>query len=308
MKKFLIVFAALTVFAACNRSPEFYFKRGNYLVATGKPMQALENYNHAIILKRSYPEALTARGMLYERQNDRPNAEADYLKAIEADGNYIPAYNNLAAFYMDADNYRKAIDYLDTALRIKPKYEYALLNRGLSYYKLGDCAKAKQDLTEALSVNPRFDMALYHRGKCFLKENNYYGAAKDFGDLVKINPSASAAWVELGKIKAQEKDFKTAAQFFQKAVLGNERDFNALYNYAYALMELKDRDDALKIALEAEKENGEDCRLSVLLADIYGAEDRTKASEYYSKASGLCRASGLGAYEKYALKQVARQS
>ena len=106
MKKIILFMLIASGAAGCNRSPEFYFSRGNYLFSAGKDSEALENYNRALLLKKNFPEALTSRGLLFERQGDRQKAGLDYRKAINLDSAYLPAYNNLGALLMDGGNYR----------------------------------------------------------------------------------------------------------------------------------------------------------------------------------------------------------
>jgi len=77
MKKIIFITLAFAGLAGCNRSPEFYFERGNHQFAAGKESEALESFNKALVLKRNFPEAFTSRGLLYERQGDRQKAGLD---------------------------------------------------------------------------------------------------------------------------------------------------------------------------------------------------------------------------------------
>ena len=81
---FLVLAAGLS---GCNRSPEFYFTRANSLLSSGKEADALENYNKAILLKRNFPEALVARGMLYE-PHGAWRAAAELKAAVRAPKQY----------------------------------------------------------------------------------------------------------------------------------------------------------------------------------------------------------------------------
>ena len=68
--------------SACNRSPEYYFMQGNRLAVSGQAGNAIQMYNRAILLNKRYPEALTSRGMVYEKLGDRQKAKYDYEKAM----------------------------------------------------------------------------------------------------------------------------------------------------------------------------------------------------------------------------------
>ena len=135
MKKY-IFFAAALLLSACNRSPEYYFEKGNRMTMSGRSMEALQMYNRAILLRRKYPEAFTSRGMVYEKLGDQQKAILDFKRALDMDPAYAPALNNLAAVYMDAGECKEAVKYLSRALENSPSYSYALLNRGVAEYKL----------------------------------------------------------------------------------------------------------------------------------------------------------------------------
>jgi len=199
MKKTLFLFMTAAALAGCNRSPEFYFSRANLLAGSAQEARALENYNKALLLRRNFPEALTARGMLFERQGDRQKAGLDYRKAIELAPAYLPAYNNLAAMLMDGENYTAAVKLLTSALEANPGYPYALLNRGLSLYKLGDCAGSTADLSRAVEINPKLELAYYHRALCARKAGNLPAAVSDLDAVLAIDPAAALAWFERGK-------------------------------------------------------------------------------------------------------------
>lgn len=288
MNKLLTMLVCAAALAGCNRSPDFYFKRANLQLSTGKEIQAIEDYNRAILLRRNFPEALTARGMVYERQGDKQKAAMDYKKAIELNTSYLPAYNNMAALLMDAGNYKEAVDMLSQALSVKPEYSYALLNRGLSYYKIGDCASAKADLTRALGFNSKFELAYYHRALCERKEQDITSALGDLDSVLALNPAAGMAWLERGRIKYGMRDYAGAAQDFSKAAELSKTDAAAAYWLAMAMFKTGYTEGALENALAAEKLKDDSYLTAGLLGDIYAAQnDAEKAKEYYLKAAGL---------------------
>src|SRR2546423_1250590 len=57
-------------------------------------------------------------------------AIAAYSRALALNPNYAEAYNNRAYTYMRMHSYASALQDLDQALRIRPDYIHALMNRG----------------------------------------------------------------------------------------------------------------------------------------------------------------------------------
>ena len=288
IKKLISLAAVAAALAGCNRSPEFYFESANFQVSAGKDAQALEAYNRALLLRRNFPEALTARGLLYERQGDRQKAGLDYKRAIEADSAYLPAYNNMAALLMDTGNYREAASYLTAALAVKPAYSYALLNRGLSFYKLGDCASATEDLTRALELNNKFEMAYYHRALCARRAKDITGALADLDAVLALNPAAALAWQERGKIKFNLRNYAAAALDFSKSSELGKEDPVAAYWLALALYKSGYVEGALENALRAAALNPDSYQTAALLGDLYAASrDVAQAKASYLRAAGL---------------------
>jgi len=288
MKKILFFFALTAGLAGCNRSPEFYFARANALLGAGKESAAMESYNKALLLRRNFPEALTARGLLFERQGDRQKAGLDYRKAIELDPAYLPAYNDLAAMLMDAESYAEAAKLLTAALEANPGYSYAMLNRGLSRYKLGDCAGATEDLSRALQLNPKFELAYYHRALCARKAGNLPAALSDLDAVLALNPAAALAWFERGKAVYAMTDYPGAAADLMKAAELKPEDPAFTYWRALALYKTGDLPAALETAVRAAALKPGSHQAEGLLGDIYAAmKDAAQAREHYARAAGL---------------------
>jgi tetratricopeptide (TPR) repeat protein len=56
-------------------------------------------------------------------------------------------------------NYGRAIDDLDTAIRLNPSFSAAFLNRGVAYGLRDEHDRAIADLTEAIRLDPTFAAA-----------------------------------------------------------------------------------------------------------------------------------------------------
>src|SRR5262249_15224168 len=88
---------------------------------------------------------------------DRGNCQealAVYTQALALNPNYAEAYNNRAYTYMRMQNYAAALPDLDQALRIRPDYLHALMNRGdiRNYYFEQDRKKAIEDYDRILRL------------------------------------------------------------------------------------------------------------------------------------------------------------
>lgn len=104
------------------KTPTDYFEKGNYLYDTGDCPGAIENYTKAIKLNSKYPEA----------------------------------HNNRAYTYMMMNDYKNALPDLDAAIKLRPTYVNALMNRGdiYNYYYLQDKEKAVADYDKVIAQGP----------------------------------------------------------------------------------------------------------------------------------------------------------
>jgi tetratricopeptide (TPR) repeat protein len=81
-------------------------------------------------------------------------AIAAFTQALALNPNNAEAYNNRAYTYMRMQNYGPALQDLDQALRIRPDYLHALMNRGdiYNYYFAQDRRKAIADYDHILRL------------------------------------------------------------------------------------------------------------------------------------------------------------
>jgi len=90
---------------------------------------------------------------------------------------------------------KKAIGYLNNAIKLQPDYAQAYYNRGNAYYGLGLYQRAIKDYNEAIRLKPKDVDAYYNRGNAyFFLGNNKLGCldaqkACELGDckLLDVN-------------------------------------------------------------------------------------------------------------------------
>jgi len=116
------------------------------------------------------------------------NAVTDYTKAIEMKNNFAEAYNNRAYTYMRMQRYADALPDLDTAIKLRPDYVNALMNRGdiYNYYYAIDRKKAVKDYDRVLQlVPPEKYRELSLCGHRLLAQNGGWRPAVFFTLLIK---------------------------------------------------------------------------------------------------------------------------
>lgn len=167
---------------------------------------AIQFYTFALTLCPTCYPAYNYRGIDYCYVKDYENAERDFLKMLEYIQDDPAIYNNLGYVNNLSKNYNKAVKYLSEAIRIKPNYILAFLNRGYSYSNLNDKEKATSDFTIGIFLEPDNPSQYYMRGEGLYFLKKYKEAIIDWKEAIELNPDYEN---ELrGKIKKAEQLLK----------------------------------------------------------------------------------------------------
>jgi tetratricopeptide (TPR) repeat protein len=118
----------------------------------------LEN---AVRIDPNREEGYYLLGMVYQEQEIIPKAIETYEKLLliapgHKEANYNLGYLNLVYI----QDFEKAIQYFDQAVRLDPKYTDAYFNRGYSYELAGDFQSARKDYQKALEITPNYERAI----------------------------------------------------------------------------------------------------------------------------------------------------
>jgi tetratricopeptide (TPR) repeat protein len=163
------------------------------------------------------------------------------------------------------------------AIRLKPDFHAALLNRGntrvfkgdlqgalLDYNEslrleprrgpqkrgnvraeLGDVAGALQDYDEEIRINPSWG-AFYMRGKARRTIGDIDGALHDFGEAIGLKPDFSEALIDRGLVFVERDEAKAALQDFGEVIRPNPGNATAYYNRGNVRRDEGDLDGALQ--------------------------------------------------------------
>ncbi|MBN4049703.1 glycosyltransferase, partial [Bacteroidales bacterium AH-315-N07] len=145
---------------------------------------------------------------------------------------------NKSAFYGNQEfkkrNYRKAIEYLQDAIKYDPNHEGAFYDLGLSYLQLNQNEKAVPYLQRAISIHPDNTSALYSIGYAYLKLNRLNEAIGSYKKAIEITPYYPDLHNYLGMAYLRTGDQDRAIQCFKNTLKMNSRHQRALQNLVLA--------------------------------------------------------------------------
>jgi tetratricopeptide (TPR) repeat protein/tRNA A-37 threonylcarbamoyl transferase component Bud32 len=114
---------------------------------------------------------------IYQLREMYPQAETEYLRALEIDPRFGPALNLLAYFYLVRNEFDRAIDYFERYAAAYPDEPNPRDSIGEAYFFAGKFDRAIEMYKEALKIKPDFGSD-FRISYCFAVQENYAEALR----------------------------------------------------------------------------------------------------------------------------------
>lgn len=141
---------------------------------------ALRGYAICIALFPDKPSSHYNLGQLYLRLNKKPRAMECFNEAIRLDRSYILGYMARASLNMDQGRYQEALSDLDAVLVMNPRFVFAYKTRGVARLLLQDYVSAIQDFDEYLIWTDSDAYVFMQRGLAKVLSGNLVEGCLDF--------------------------------------------------------------------------------------------------------------------------------
>ena len=105
---------------------------------------------------------------------------------------------NSGSDYQVAGAYDRAIEDLNKAIDLKPKYVQAYFNRGSAYCGKGAYDRAIADYSKAIELNSDYALAYFNRGSAYRDKGAYDRAIADYSKAIELNPDYALAYFNRG--------------------------------------------------------------------------------------------------------------
>lgn len=158
------------------------------------------------------------------------------------------AYNNRGKHLSDQGLTARALDDLNTALRLKPDYATAMGNRALVHLQSGDYGKAISDLDRAIAINPGDTRNINNRGALYVKQGDFDRALSYLNTALEINPGYRDALYNRGVLHYGLKRFDESLNDLTEAVRVDPYYAKAWLKRARLYLDLSQPDNAIKDA------------------------------------------------------------
>lgn len=212
-------------------------------------------------------------------------------------------YNNRGIFFMEKEEYTRAIEYFYKALMLRPQLAETHYNLAVAFEEKYDYERAIVEYKKALELNPELYKAGYNLALLYYQKMNLYeDALREIDELLKVNPHYQKAkelkeevimeyvgfCLNSGLSYLEEKNFLKAEEEFKKA-LSIKPDFvMAKYNLAILYLKKGEKGLAKEKLKEIIQKNSEFPFSYRLLGSIYFDEGNfSEAKNYYQEVIKL---------------------
>lgn len=158
------------------------------------------------------------------------------MEALALDSCFADAWNNLGTLQFNRGNHEEAMESYSHALKCRPNFVDARLNRANASYVLRSWDTALADLAKAHALKPDTTVIPHLRGLVYTAMKDYGRARQEFEHLLKRDQDDVDAWVNLGTILYYEGRLDSAWFAIETAVRLAPEEPNA-YN-ALALISI----------------------------------------------------------------------
>lgn len=155
------------------------------------------------------------------------------------------AYNNRGNVYLDLEQFDKAIDDYNNAIKMDSKYYNSYLNRGIIYRRTGQPEKALADYNTTIRLAPGNFRAYLNRGNIYFDQKQDSLAMADYRKVLEMAPNSSDVYSNMGAIYARGGKFEEALVVFDKAIELKPNFPSAILNKAITLEYMKRFEEAL---------------------------------------------------------------
>ena len=133
----------------------------------------------------------TLRGMAWTNKEDFNRAIDDYDQAIRLDPNYVWSWLNRAeAWYRKGEAGRSLAD-LEVAARLDPGNSRVFSVRGTTWWLMGELDRAIADYDEAIRLEPAFSVFYNNRALVWRDKGDYDKALVDYDEAIGATPMTS---------------------------------------------------------------------------------------------------------------------
>jgi tetratricopeptide (TPR) repeat protein len=212
-------------------------------------------------------------------------AAGEFKAILNARPDHWVSHYNLGSFYLSQQEYRQAVAFCETAIRMQPRAIQPYVNISFAYNALGLNDKAVQSLRKACELQPKSLEANLNLGLLLGEMGSFGEAASHLRKAAELDPKSAVAVFNLGVINAKLGRINSAIDYLRRAYGLQPENPQYGYSLAFYLQQRGDIPDAVDILRRIVRQETPHVDAILLLGDIYFKQGRIKeAATLYQRA------------------------
>lgn len=244
-------------------------------------------FKKALSVSPSAAPVLNNWGIAKEKMGDLSQAEMMYAKAIQADENYIHAYNNLASLYLNKKSFNKSREVLNVLNEKFPNYALGYVSLGNLEKKEGQIQKALNAYQKAMELNPKILDSFLNSCVTLIEMGKLNEAQNICNIALEHHPFNQDVLLKLGVIFKKKLDYKNALKVFSEISERNPKCCVAYEQMSTCFYHLNQYQMSVDTILRLMENNPEyqNAEIYVQMADSYSKmKNINLAEKCYQKA------------------------
>jgi len=182
-----------------------YFIKGFADKEKGDTAAAIRNFRFAVDADQQYYEAYIQLGILFTLSGNK--LAVDYLNsALNLKPQSIEAMYNLGMYYQESGDYNKAMELYHRILQIDSRYKFAYFNLGyIHLFYLRVYREGVRYFTQAIEADPQYVEAYYNRGYCRELMGDLLNARQDYHQALTLRPAYPLALEGMKRLDQMER-------------------------------------------------------------------------------------------------------
>lgn len=241
-------------------NPEGYLIRAKVQELNGALESACTDLGLAIAVDPDNPETRFMRGLIAYRINRFDLARLDFRKLLDSKNSVTNTVffrqNNyrgtdqmmtmqsgpadqllhlLGLVEIKAGNYHRAIEVLDSAIRLNNKEADMYAHRGLAYERIHETELARRDFEFAFRLDPEHSISLVNKSYILKNEGRLSESIENIGRAIRSNPNTPDTYAERAVLRLERHEYELAVSDYDSAIRLNPKDTELWFNRGLAL-------------------------------------------------------------------------
>lgn len=195
-------------------------------------------------------------------------ASTEYIESMNSRPDDATAHYNLGNYYTAKSEWKQAIEFYETSIRLQKDLVLPYVNASLVYNRLGDNDTAAARLKQAVAIEPNNVAAHLNLALLYGEMGQYVVAEKAFRKTFALDPKSAVAAYNLGVLVARHNSDQ-AIHWCRKAYELEPSNSKYAYTLAYYYAQQNRAEDAVEILQPLFDSRIDNPKIYMMLAEVY---------------------------------------